>query len=129
MTFLLVSVFLSARAQRPTAPRVYTYVEQMPQLPGRGGTGSVAMELLKRARIPAVNFNREEYSGKATVYLEISPTGTVQRVKLLRGTGAAGVDSALVTAAKSLPRFTPGRQYGQPVTVRLTVAFSCIKLQ
>jgi protein TonB len=125
-------VFLGAAGQlayaQQTAPRVYTYVEQMPQLPRGGGMGAVVMELQRRVRWPEADL-RKQYNSRATVYLEVSPTGTVQNVKLLRTTGLVSLDSAFTTAAKALPRFTPGYQNGQPVTVSLVVPFGCIKLQ
>ena len=129
---LSMLVFLGALghltyAHQP-APRVYTYVEQMPQLPRGGGMGAVVMELQRRVRWPAIDL-RKQYNSRATVYLEVNSAGTVQHVKLLRTTGSASLDSAFTAAAKALPRFTPGYQNGQPVTVSLTVPFGCIKLQ
>jgi protein TonB len=119
-------------AQPKLAPeRVYTYVEQMPQLPGGGGEQAIGMELLKRLMrqpLPPIDL-RQQYSGSATVYFEVNSTGTVRHVKLLRATGSASVDSALVTVTKKLPRFIPGYQNGKPVTVSFTIPFSCIKPQ
>lgn len=129
MTVLFSSVSLLAYAQAKQAQtQVYTFVEQMPQLPGGGGQQRIAMELMKRVGYPAIDL-RKQYTGSATVYFEVSPSGAVQHIKLLRATGSASVDSALVTAAKKLPRFTPGYQNGKPVTVSFTMPFSCIKPQ
>jgi protein TonB len=122
---------LVAAKPKPEPEKVYTYVEQMPQLPGGGGQQSLGMELLKRLmqqKMPPIDL-RQQYSGSATVYFEVNSTGTVQHVKLLRATGSASVDSALVTVTKKLPRFTPGYQNGKPVTVSFTMPFSCIKPQ
>ncbi len=140
---LLLTLALSACAQQetpkppvastpgPALEKVYTYVEQMPQLPGGGGMRSIGIELLKRLMqqpLPPIDL-RQQYSGSAMVYFEVNSTGTVQHVKLLRATGSASVDSALVTVTKKLPRFTPGYQNGKPVTVSFTMPFSCIKPQ
>jgi len=116
--------------QKPAPKKVYTFVEQMPQLPG-GGEQAIGMELLKRLMrqpLPPIDL-RQQYSGSATVYFEVNSTGTVRHVKLLRATGSASVDSALVTVTKKLPRFIPGYQNGKPVTVSFTIPFSCIKPQ
>lgn len=121
----------AAVRQKPTPEKVYTYVEQMPQLPGGGGQQAIGMELLKRLMrqpLPPIDL-RQQYTGSATVYFEVNSTGTVQHVKLLRATGSASVDSALVTVTKKLPRFIPGYQNGKPVTVSLTMPFSCINPQ
>lgn len=146
ITTLLLVATLSACAQRgdvlaePSAvpkmavaepEKVYTYVEQMPQLPGGGGQQAIGMELLKRLMrqpLPPIDL-RQQYSGSAMVYFEVNSTGKVQHVKLLRATGSASVDSALVTVTKKLPRFTPGYQNGKPVTVSFMMPFSCIKPQ
>jgi TonB family protein len=134
MTVAFCSVSLWATAQtKPSAPakKVYTYVEQMPQLPGCGGQRAISMELLKRLMQQPLSIIdlRQQYTGSAMVYFEVNSTGTVQHVKLLRATGSASVDSALVTVTKKLPRFTPGYQNGKPVTVSFTMPFSCIKPQ
>jgi protein TonB len=146
ITTLLLVATLSACAQRgdvlaeqsatpkmaaAESEKVYTYVEQMPQLPGGGGQQAIGMELLKRLMrqpLPSIDL-RQQYSGSAMVYFEVNSTGTVQHVKLLRATGSASVDSALVIVTKKLPRFTPGYQNGKPVTVSFTMPFSCIKPQ
>jgi protein TonB len=133
MTVLFFSVSFWVNAQtKPVAPaeKVYTYVEQMPQLPG-GGQQSIGMELLKRLMqqpLPPIDL-RQQYTGSAMIYFEVNSTGRVQHVKLLRATGSASVDRALITVTKKLPRFIPGYQNGKPVTVSFTVPFSCIKPQ
>jgi hypothetical protein len=40
-----------AARQKPAPEKVYTYVEQMPQLPGGGGQQAIANEILKRVRL------------------------------------------------------------------------------
>lgn len=142
-TAWLLALALSACAQqespkppvagtpKPAPEKVYTFVEQMPQLPGGSGQQRIGMELLKRLMqqpLPPIDL-RQQYTGSATVYFEVNSMGTVQHVKLLRATGSASVDSALVTVTKKLPRFTPGYQNGKPVTVSFTIPFSCIKPQ
>jgi protein TonB len=117
-----------ASTPKPAPEKVYTFVEQMPQLPGGCGTQRIWNEFQKRLRFPAIDL-RQQYNGSATVYLEISPSGVVQHVKLLRFTGSAAMDSALTTAAKALPRFTPGYQNGRPVTVSITLPIACLKPQ
>ena len=119
---------LAAAKPKPEPEKVYTYVEQMPQLSGGGGQQRISMELMKRVGYPTIDL-REQYTGSAAIYFEVSPLGAVQHIKLLRATGSASVDSALVTAAKKLPRFIPGYQNGKPVTVSFTMPFSCLKPQ
>ena len=126
MTVSLLSVCWLACGHQPI-PHVYTFVEQMPKLPGGGGMATVFTEFHKRLRFPKQAI--EEGYGRAMIYFEVDPTGTVQHTRLLHSSGSASLDKALLTAAKTLPRFTPGRQHGRPVTVSLTLPVTCLKPQ
>lgn len=119
---------LLASAQTQPTPCVYTYVEQMPQLPGGGGTAAVMAEFWKRLRFPALS-TTDDFTGKARIYFEVNQAGQVQHIRLLQGTHSPKADSSLVAAIRALPTFIPGQQHGRPVTVSLTLPISCIKPQ
>jgi TonB family protein len=125
MTVFLLSGYWSACGQQPV-PRVYTYVEQMPELPS-GGMATIVTELFKRFKLPKQAI--EENYGRAMIYFEVDPIGAVQHTRLLHSSGSVSLDKALLAATKALPRFTPGHQHGQPVTVSITLPISCIKPQ
>jgi TonB family protein len=126
MTVFLLSGYWSACGQQPV-PRVYTYVEQMPELPSGGGMATVVMELFKQLKLPKQAI--EENYGRAMIYFEVDPIGAVQHTQLLHSSGSASLDKALLAAAKSLPHFIPGRQHGRVVTVSMTLPITCIKPQ
>lgn len=124
----LLLASLSANAQQPapakpaaTKRQVYTFVEQMPQLPGGGGTQTIGNEILKRLR-PSGKIEPSCY--RVVVYFEVNPGGAVQHAKILHSSQSAVIDSASLQAVWSLPKFRPGYQQGRPVTVSFTMPFS-----
>lgn len=101
--------------------RVYTYVEEMPHLPGTAGLEPVAQAIHRRLVV-----SPRTQEGRVYVRLTVSKTGDIQDVCLLKGLNAA-VDSAVLTAVRHLPRLEPGRQNRRPVKVSLTVPITVLR--
>ena len=90
-TVWLLTAALSACAQQeaPTLPvaaqpkpapeKVYTYVEQMPQLPGGGGMSAIMSEFFKNFH-PSTAAIRGERT-RPIVHFEVGPDGNVSQVK------------------------------------------------
>ena len=97
----------------------YTYVEQMPQLPGGGGTAAIVAAIQKAVRYPSLAL-RNGVEGKVFVSFTVDPKGDVTDVKIVKGLGS-GLDEETMRAIKTLPRFIPGRQNGREVSVSFTV--------
>ncbi len=104
------------------AEKPYTYVEQMPQLPGGGGTAAIVAAIQKAARYPAPALSNQ-IEGRIFVSFVVNPQGEVSEVKVVQGLGY-GLDEETVRAVKSLPRFIPGKQNGRAVSVAFTVPVS-----
>ena len=107
--------------------KVYTYVEQMPQLPGGGGMPMLAMlvqAVQSRIRYPKAVAGEALPSGRAVVAFVVDVDGTVQEAKIVKGLSPA-FDAAVVAAVKELPRFEPGKQAGQVVAVVFTLPIDC----
>ena len=100
--------------------RVYTYVEQMPQLPGGGGQQRLCFELLKHMDYPSFSLKEQMPESRVKLAFIVNTDGTLQDVKLLASSHNAAIDKALVAAAYTLPHLVPGYQNGQPVRVQLT---------
>ena len=107
----------------PSFARVYTYVEQMPQLSSDGGNAAIAQAIMRNLRV-----SRGNDGGSAVVEFVVTPTGVISAVQLRRATSTA-LGAAVVAATQQLPRLVPGRQAGQRVPVRMVIPFSCIKTQ
>lgn len=93
---------------------VYTYVEQMPTLNGQNAfTASIAAITQYLVVPPAAPV------GRVFVKFEVDKEGGVRHTEIIKGL-RADVDSAVVTATRQLPRFTPGKQNGQVVRPNTT---------
>lgn len=103
------------------ADKVYTYVEEMPHLPGTVGLYPVVEAIQRRL---VLSPHTEE--GRVFVSITVSETGNIQNVYLVKGLNAA-VDSAVIKAVYRLPHFEPGRQNTQPVKVSLTVPVTVMR--
>ncbi|TPG62393.1 energy transducer TonB [Hymenobacter nivis] len=120
---LLAATGTAAAQTMPNAVRVaptrdsssvYTYVEQMPQLPG-GGSNAAIMAAIQARVAPTGGCG-----GKVFVSFVVGPSGVVREAKIIKGL-AASCDEAVLAAVRQLPRFSPGRQNRRPVSVVLTV--------
>jgi TonB family protein len=119
MLVFLAVTSTQSHAQRH-ATQVYTYVEQMPQLPGGGGTQQIAAAIGKRLHLSG---KIEQSCYRTMVYFEVSPTGAVQHVRIAAASQSPAVDTALLRAVRSLPTLRPGYQQGKPVRVSFTMPF------
>jgi protein TonB len=107
----------------PSAPAApYTYVEQMPELPGGGGQAAIVAAIQRAARYPSLAL-RNGVEGKIFVSFVVNALGEVSDVKVVKGLGS-GLDEETMRAVKSLPKFIPGKQNGQAVSVAFTVPIS-----
>ncbi|AMJ64353.1 energy transducer TonB [Hymenobacter sp. PAMC 26628] len=98
-------------APTPDSAKVYTYVEQMPQLPGKASI----VASIQQGVAPGSGC-----SGKVFVYFVVGPSGTVKDAKVIKGPDG-GCNAAVLAAVRKLPRFRSGRQNGKPVAVSYTV--------
>lgn len=108
-------------AKQETAPeKVYTYVEQMPELLGGGGQQRIVMELMKRFSYPAFSHSDQWPESNVKIAFVVNTDGSLQDIKLLVSSHNIIIDTALLAAAYAMPCLLPGYQNGQPVRVQLT---------
>ena len=104
---------LSDQSQSSEKQDVFEIVEQMPELIG-GIRGLQAMvkypEIARKAHV----------EGRVIVQLIVDENGNVRDAEILRGAGA-GLDEEALRVISEYAEFTPGRQDGKPVAVRLAV--------
>ena len=111
---------------KPTPEKVYTYVEQMPQLPGGGRQQRIVNEILKHLRYPSIDTSKQmRYSGIQYTFV-VDTTGRVRDVAMVTSSDNLAVDQAILDAVRSLPKFSPGKQDGHLVPVRFTFTIGCI---
>lgn len=99
--------------------QVYTYVEQMPQLPGGGGNLAIVNAIQSRVHYPVAAL-KKEIQGKVLVSFIVGKNGVARNAKIVQGIGG-GCDEEVLDAVRQLPRFIPGTQDGKPVAVSFTV--------
>jgi len=114
---------------KPADPPVYTYVEQMPELPGGGGQAAVAAAVMKGVTWPAiVDDGNMRYSGIRFAFI-VNPDGSTRDEAMVTSSNNHSIDQAILAAVRQLPKFKPGQQSGQPVSVRCSFSIICIKVQ
>lgn len=101
----------------PSGDEVFTFAQEMPAFPG----GEMAMRqfLNDRLQYPAM----EKESGvQGRVYLRfvVEKDGSLSGTTVARGV-SPGMNNEALRLIKAMPKWTPGRQNGQAVRVRMTV--------
>ena len=96
---------------------VFTVVEQMPQFPG--GEAALMKYLQSHINYPPMAAENG-VQGKVVVQFVVDKTGRVGEVKVVRSVDK-DLDREAARVCKSLPKFTPGRQNGHPVSVWYTL--------
>lgn len=121
------STLPTANKPKPASEKVYTYVEQMPQLPGGGGQQAIANDFFKRLNLPKSAI--EQGYNRSAVFFEVGSDGLVRHVRIVHSSNSPALDSAILATVRSFPRFIPGRQNGKAVAVSFTMPIACIKPQ
>ena len=103
---------------------IFRSVEQMPQFPG--GEAALMKYLQSHINYPPMAAENN-VQGRVVVQFVVDKTGMVGEVKILRSVDK-DLDREAMRVCKSLPKFTPGRQNGQAVSVWYTLPVT-FKLQ
>lgn len=96
---------------------VFFVVEEMPEFPG----GKLEMNkfIATHIKYPAIA-QENGIEGKVYVVFEVSPTGSVENVKVAKGVDPS-LDAEAVRVVKAMPDWNPGQQRGKKVAVTVTV--------
>lgn len=96
---------------------IFTVVEDQPSFPG--GEEARIRYLNENLRYPQM---AREAGIQGTVFITfvVERDGSVTDVRVLRGIGG-GCDEEAVRVVRNMPRWTPGRQRGQPVRVQFNM--------
>lgn len=99
----------------PEPEEEFTFVEQDPQPPG----GDLQAYFAKNIKYPQKAINAE-HQGKVFVTFVVTSSGQVDDVKLLKGIGY-GCDEEAIRVVKAMPPWTPGKNGGRAVKVRMNI--------
>lgn len=108
------------KPQPVNSNRVYDVVEQMPSFPG--GISGLRTYLNQNIRYPA---EAQEIcvQGRVVVSFVVGKDGHISDVTVLRSVDPS-LDKEAVRVIRNMPRWTPGKQGGEPVKVRYNVPVS-----
>lgn len=99
---------------------VYDVVEQMPSFPG--GISGLRTYLNQNIRYPA-EAQETCAQGRVVVSFVVGKDGHISDVTVVRSVEPS-LDKEAVRVVRNMPRWTPGKQGGEPVRVRYTVPVS-----
>ena len=96
---------------------IFRHVEQMPEFPG--GEAALMRFINENLRYPAAAI-KNGIQGRVVVQFVVKKDGSVDDVTVLHGVDSA-LDQEAIRVCKTLPKFIPGKQNGQPVNVWFTL--------
>jgi len=99
-----------------SSDKLYTYVDQMPALPGKPGVTPIVQQIQNNLVYPT----GPHQEGRVFASFTVKADGSVADAKIVKGLAPA-YDAAVLAAIEKLPRFVPGKQSGQNVAVSFTV--------
>lgn len=108
------------KPQPVNSTRVYDVVEQMPSFPG--GISGLRTYLNQNTRYPA-EAQENCVQGRVVVSFVVGKDGHISDVTVLRSVDPS-LDKEAVRVIRNMPRWTPGKQGGEPVKVRYNVPVS-----
>ena len=103
-----------------TNDKVYVVVEQMPSFPG--GDSALLKYLFENIKYP-MSALKAQKQGRVMVRFTVEKDGAITNVKVARSV-TPSLDAEAVRAIKSMPKWSPGKQGGQPVRVNYNVPVS-----
>ena len=98
---------------KPDKNGVYQMVEEMPKYPG--GEQAMMKFVADNIKYPE-EAKDKNIAGRVFVSFIVEKDGSVNEVKVMRGIGG-GCDEEAVRVISAMPKWTPGKQKGEPVRV------------
>lgn len=112
------------RASDPEKVYTLAMVEQKPSFPG--GDAAMYKWLAEHINYPT-QAAEEGVQGRVVVTFDVQKDGSIKNVKIARARHPA-LDKEAIRVVKAMPKWSPGRNNGQPVTVTYTLPVT-FKLQ
>jgi protein TonB len=107
----------NSNAETTTKDQVYTWVEEMPAFPG--GNSELLKFFTQNLIYPEIA-KRAGVEGKVVLSFVVDKSGDISEVKVLKSIGA-GCDEEAMRVLKIMPRWTAGKQNGNPVITRINI--------
>lgn len=98
-------------------PEIFISAQNMPQFPG--GENEMYKFIYNNIKYPVVD-QEMGIQGRVTVRFVVSKTGTITNLELIKGISPT-CDKEAMRVIKSMPKWIPGRNNGEPVQVYYTM--------
>ena len=98
-------------------PKVFPVVNSQPMFPGGSDALKVWVEKTLRYPVLAEEHNQEAY---VVVAFWVTHDGSVKNGRIVRSGGEL-FDQEVLRVIRFMPRWTPGRENGRPISVRYTM--------
>ena len=101
---------------QPESDRVFSVVEQMPSFPG--GMGAMMQYLSSNIKYPK-EAEKKGIQGRVLLSFIVQTDGSITDVRISKSVDPS-LDKEAIRVVKSMPKWIPGRQNGEPVRVKYT---------
>ena len=105
------------KLQKDNSDRTYDVVDEMPQFPG--GVGKLMEYMAMNVRYPK-EAEDKCLQGRVITTFVVEKDGSITDVEVLKSIDPA-LDAEAVRVIKAMPKWTPGKQNGDPIRVKYTV--------
>ena len=111
--------------QESAPQEIFTIVEEQPTF----GAGEEARQKFLGENIKYPDLARENgIQGTVYVTFVVEPDGTISNVQVLKGIGA-GCDEEAMRVVKLMPKWTPGKQRGKNVRVKINMPIKFVVVE
>ena len=110
-------VYTEIAVEEEVAEEIFQFVEQQPE--PRGGMTAFYDFVKENLRYPAAAV-RGGIQGKVYLQFVVDKQGNIGDIQVLKGIGF-GCDEEAIRVLKASPKWSPGKQRGKPVKVRMSV--------
>lgn len=113
----IIEFAITEEIEEEVADEIFDVVEDQPVFPG--GEAALYSYLAEKMKYPS-QARRMGIEGRVYVQFVVDKDGAITDVRAVRGIGA-GCDEEAVRVVKSMPKWSPGRQRGVAVKVKMIV--------
>lgn len=117
------NIIITEQMEEEVADEIFTIVEEQPSFQGKGN--SEFLKWVGERLVYPPQAARMDIQGKVFIQFVIEKDGSVTDIVVLKGIGG-GADEEAVKVVKSSPKWSPGKQRGRPVRVRMVLPITFI---
>ena len=118
LSFIGMTNVFAQQETTATAEKVFDVVDEMPSFPG--GQGAMMEFLSKNIKYPIVA-EENGIQGRVLVKVVVKKDGTIDSPIVVKGVDPS-LNKEAIRVVKTMPKWIPGKQKGEPVNVSFTVS-------